>query len=138
MKTPLSVLEADIFLHSDPSGEMKKPDFLISTHVKLGSLVFCYSPNLLCEDFASLDSELSREAVEPQSVRRERGAGPSLARPLGLAQGLSCCSKAPVHASETPSFTARLAGPHPHTQLCQMLHNLSSSNKWRTSIAPSC
>lgn len=63
--------------------------------------------------------------ILPVRVRTESGAGPFLAQPLGLAQRLLRCSKAPEHASETPSFTAWLAGPHPHTQLNQMLHNLA-------------
>lgn len=58
------------------------------------------------------------------SIERERGrksgAGPSL--PQLLAQWLLCCSKVPEHASETPSFTARLAGPHTHTHFNRMLH----------------
>lgn len=69
----------------------------------------------------------------------ECGAGPSLAQPLGLAQRLLRCSKAPEHATETPPFTAWLAGPHPHTQLNQMLHNLAHQiTGEHTHIAPNC
>lgn len=120
MKTPLWVwvrlLEADVSLHSDPTGELKKPDILISSHVKKALVFSCLCP---------LPPSSKPKRILPVRVRTESGAGPFLAQPLGLAQRLLRCSKAPEHASETPSFTAWLAGPHPHTQLNQMLHDLA-------------
>lgn len=65
----------------------------------------------------------SGASVKLECTGRESGVGLSLAQPLSLAQGLLCCSKAPEHASETPSFTAWLA--EPHTQPNQMLLNLA-------------
>lgn len=129
------LLEADIFLHSEPSGSWKEAWY---SHFNLAkqrsSLVLCLPPPTPFskpKGFANLEQR-SSGAPAPAS---ESGAGPSLAQPLGLAQGFLRCSKAPEHASETPSFTAWLAGPHTHTQLNRMLQP-SSSNRWRTRIAP--
>lgn len=84
----------------------------------------------------------SRGASQLSSAREagegERGAGPSLARSLGLAQRLALSSKAPEHASQTPPFTAWLAGPHPHTQPDRMLLKLAHQvTGERAHIAPS-
>lgn len=69
MKTPLwfwpHLLEADIFLHSDPMGSWGGPDNLISIHVKLGSFL------LFKTKFCQFGLGAEQRSSGAQLVRRE-------------------------------------------------------------------
>lgn len=114
--------------------DLRVPDILISIHVKLRR--YPLFKTKFCQFGLWAEKQLSPASEEQEG---ESGAGPSLAQPLGLAQPLLRWSKVPEHASETPPFTAWLAGPHPHTQLNQMLHNQAHQIiEEYTHIAPNC
>lgn len=93
----------------------KNPDIIILTHVNVVSLTFKPLPlfNLTTrKDFpAETQCKKKPQKNNQTSVYKEKSrAGPSLVQTSGLAQRLWCCSKAPVHASETPLFMCWLAG----------------------------
>lgn len=143
MKSPLlfwpHFLKVVIFFQSDLTGRVL--DILILIHVKLRR--YPLFKTKFCQFGLWAEKQLSSASEEQEE---ESGASPSLAQPLGLAQRLLRWSKVPEHASETPAFTAWLAGQHPHTQLNQMLHNLAhqiigehthiAPHYWNTEIHP--
>lgn len=133
------LLEADIYPPLWSHRDLVMPDILILTHVKLGLLVFIplLLLTLITQRICQLRLMAEKWKLQPLTrEHRESGAGPPLAQPLGLAQGLLRCSKAPEHASETPSFTAWLTGPHTHTHLYYMLliYNIKSLNMYCTQL----
>lgn len=148
MKTPSRawsrLLEADIVLHSDPTGRWRSLIFSFLTHVKLGHLVLCLFPPSHSRNQKDLPAgtrsrKVKVSALSSEHTERVQQVLPCLS-PWAWLSG-SCAARKSPRARLSDAIIYCLAGwaTHPHPPQPNAAHlRSSSSNQWRTCIAPNC